>query len=375
MHNHSHEYFGNIHMHTTHSDGVGDFDELVRAAASVGLDYVFVTDHNVLVRDREEGYRHGVLTLVGEEVHDPELDPPGNHLLCLGVEEDLTHLGADPQRLIDGVRRQGGLPFLAHPIERYTELIPTHYPWRNWEVSDFHGIELWNYMSGFRGMVNSKLQALVMGFFPHWFTTGPLPEMLQKWDELTAERPVVALGGVDVHAETYNIGPIYRCFLPYEHCARALNTHIITDSAFVGPKNGAEPGSDNPGSDNPGSDDPGVSHDRGLVLDALRAGHCWLGYDLVAWSNGFRFWAENSQSFAVMGDTIRPASGRQIVFRAEAPEKGEIRLLRNGEQVAVSQGRGLEHRDDRPGVYRIEVWKKRWGKPRGWIFSNPIYVR
>lgn len=366
MSHHFHEYFGNIHMHTTHSDGVGDFEELVQAAAAVGLNFVFVTDHNILVRDSEEGYRHGVLTLVGEEIHDPDLEPPGNHLLCLGVEEDLTVLGPHPQKLIDGVNEQGGLPFLAHPIERFTELIPAHYPWHNWEVTDFHGVELWNYMSGFRGMVSSKTQALLMGFFPHFFTTGPLPEMLTKWDELTATRPVVALGGVDVHAETYHIGPIHRCFLPYTHCARALNTHILTENPFHGP-NGSQPTP---------KDDPSVRHDRGQVLGALRAGRCWLGYDLVEWSNGFAFWAEHDRGGGVMGETIgTPSHGSATRFRVDTPAEGEIRLLRGGQVIAQSQGRRLEHRDSRPGVYRVEVWKKRWGQPRGWIFSNPIYVR
>ncbi|MCL4834717.1 MAG: CehA/McbA family metallohydrolase [Caldilineaceae bacterium] len=361
-----HEYFGNIHMHTTHSDGVGDFEELVQAAAGAGLHFVFVTDHNTLVRESEEGYRHGVLTLVGEEVHDPNLNPPGNHLLCLGVEQDVTHLGSHPQKLIDGVNSQGALPFLAHPIERFTDLIPTHYPWRNWEVQDFHGIELWNYMSDFRGMVHSKWQALVMGFFPHWFTIGPLPEMLAKWDELTAERPVVALGGVDVHAETYNIGPIRRCFLPYAHCARALNTHLLTEEPFAGPN----------GSVMAAKDDGAVRHDREQVLGSLRAGHCWLGYDLVEWTTGFRFQAEHDRASGVMGDTIGlPAAGKNTLFQVSAPADGEIRLLRNGQVVAQRQGQRLEHQTSQPGVYRVEVWKKRWGKPRGWIFSNPIYVR
>lgn len=360
-----HEYFGNIHMHTTHSDGVGDFEELVQAAATVGLDFVFVTDHNVLVRDSEEGYRHGVLTLVGQEIHDPELEPPGNHLLCLGIEEDVTHLGAHPQRLIDGVNQQGALPFLAHPIERFTDLIPTHYPWRSWEVTDFHGVELWNYMSIFRGMVTNKAQAMLMGFFPHWFTVGPLPEMLEKWDELTAQRPVVALGGVDVHAETYQLGLVRRCFLPYEHCARALNTHILTEKPFVGP-NGNQSS----------KDDPAVRHDRGEVLGALRAGRCWLGYDLVEWTNGFRFQAEHDRGAGVMGDTIGAASpGKATHFRVAAPADGTIRLLRGGRVVAENRGRVLEHTDPEPGVYRVEVWKKRWGRMRGWIFSNPIYVR
>jgi len=366
MHDAYHEYYGNIHMHTTYSDGAGDFDALIEAAARVGLHFVFVTDHNVLVRDAEEGYRHGVLTLVGEEIHDPDREPPGNHLLCLGVEEDLTSLGADPQKLIEAVNEQQGLAFLAHPIERFTDLIPTHYPWQSWEVTGFHGIELWNYMSSFRGMATSKTQALVMGFFPHWFTTGPLPEMLAKWDELSAERPVVALGGVDVHAETYNIGIIHRCFLPYEHCAQALNTHILTPEAFVEPQNGQDAD----------KDDASVCHDRAQLLGALQAGHCWLGYDLAGWTTGFRFWAEHDRGRGVMGDTIGAASAAHSThFHVEAPAGGHIRLLRGGHLVAESRGRRLEHTDAEPGVYRVEIWKKRWGKPRGWIFSNPIYVR
>ena len=66
------EYHGNIHMHTTHSDGFGSFEELIDGAVKGGLDFVYVTDHNVLVREQEEGYRRGVLTLVGQEVHDTQ---------------------------------------------------------------------------------------------------------------------------------------------------------------------------------------------------------------------------------------------------------------------------------------------------------------
>ncbi len=362
---HIYEYYGNIHMHTTHSDGVATFDELVEAAAGVGLDYVYVTDHNVLVRDQEEGYRNGVLTLVGQEVHDEDRDPPGSHLLCLGVQEDLTHLAKDPQALIDGVRAQGGLPFLAHPIEEYTDLIPDHYDWLDWDVTGYVGVELWNYMSRFRGYATSKWRALLLGFFPHYFTTGPLTAMLAKWDALTLERPVVALGGTDVHGKVYRLGIIRRRFLPYDHCARALNTHILTREPFQGP--GGAPRL-------PWSD-PRVAHDRALVLEALASGHCWIGYDLVAPTRGFRFWAEQEGGKqAIMGDTLQATDGA-VTFHVTVPDTGEIRLIRNGRVVSVSQGRELRRLELEPGVYRVEVWKERWGAPRGWIFSNPIYVR
>ena len=33
------------------------------------------------------------------------------------------------------------------------------------------------------------------------------------------------------------------------------------------------------------------------------------------------------------------------------------------------------HSVTEPGVYRVEAWKNYLGLKRGWVFSNPIYVR
>ena len=378
------EYFGNIHMHTTHSDGFGSFDDLIDGAVKGGLDFVIVTDHNVLVREEEEGYRSGVLTLVGQEVHDTKREPTGNHLLCLGVESDVSGLAADPQELIDAVGEQNALTFLAHPIEENTELFPKCYPWYNWEVTGYHGVELWNYLSGFRGFTTSHLRALLVGFFPRFFPVGPLPAMLEKWDDLTQERPVVALGGTDVHAVKYNLGPITRRFLTYEESAKALNTHVLTATPLTGPP---ERGPFD-------FRDPNTQHDRNLVLEALRQGHCWLGYDLAGPTEGFRFWAERENSgagrgvsppsgqkpeesaaVALMGDSVLLADGQALNLHVRSPEAANIRLLRNGRVVSQGFASSLAYQARDAGVYRVEVRKQRWGKQRGWIFSNPIYVR
>lgn len=370
------EYFGNIHMHTTYSDGRGSFEDLVNAARTARLDFVYVTDHNVLVRDKEEGYRQGVLTLVGQEVNDEVRNPPGNHLLCLGINQDVTRFASDPQRLIDAVRAQGGLAFLAHPLEEYTTVFPDHYDWYDWTVNGYQGIELWNYLSRFRGYATNRLRAILVGYFPHWFNTGPLPAMLEKWDALCQERPVVAIGGTDVHAQTFRIGPFKRRFFSYLHSARALNTHVLTKRPMLGTKGAARYN----------LNDGPVHHDRTLVLEALAAGHCWVGYDLAGPTNGFRFvaWQGSPQdtkprsgaSQAILGDTLAPpASGEVTHFLVVTPTPGEIRLLHDGTVVARTHGTRLQYPAAEPGVYRVEVWKQRWGKPRGWIFANPIYVR
>jgi predicted metal-dependent phosphoesterase TrpH len=49
------EAVGNMHMHTYYSDGEAWHDEIAEAAIAAGLDFVIVTDHNVLVKG-VEGY-------------------------------------------------------------------------------------------------------------------------------------------------------------------------------------------------------------------------------------------------------------------------------------------------------------------------------
>jgi hypothetical protein len=345
-----HEYTGNIHMHTTASDGAGTHAELAQIAAAAKLDFLIVTDHNVLMK-AEEGWREGVLMLVGEEVHDPDLAPPGNHLLCLGVTEDVTSLRRDPQALIDAVHAQGGLAFLAHPHERGSKLLPETYPWRAWTATGYAGVELWNFNSEFKSYASGIVKGLLLLWRPAWFTAGPFAETLALWDRLLRERPVVAIGGSDAHALRWRLGPFTLTILPYDLCFRMINTHILTSAPFSGD----------------------LAHDRALVLDALRQGHCWIGYDGAAATHGFRFQARQGERTAIMGDAL-PA-GSPVTFEVTLPQAGQARLLRDGQVVAAETGDSLRFESAQPGAYRVAVDRRAWGRQRAWIFSNPIYVR
>jgi hypothetical protein len=347
------EYAGNLHVHTTYSDGTALHADVGRAAAEAGLDFVIVTDHNVWV-EGVEGYYDDVLLLVGEETHNVRCRPQANHLLVFNAKAELAPLAADTQGLVDEVNRRGGCSYLAHPFERGSPIGPELEPieWNAWDVQGYTGIELWNTMSEFKALLRNKLWAVFYAHFPSIGIRGPFRAALRKWDELLANgERVSVVGSADAHGETYSLGPLTREVLPYAYLFRCVNTHVLTDLPFNGD----------------------FAHDRALIYDALRAGRTWVGYDLPASTVGFRFRARSVTSEAVMGEELVRTGA--TVFEVQVPQAADIRLLRDGELVARSGRRRLEHTTAEQGVYRVEVYRRYRLERRGWIFSSPIYVK
>jgi hypothetical protein len=347
-----HEIVANPHVHTPYSDGTWYHTQIAQAAAEAGIDVVIVTDHNVWV-DEVEGYYDNVLLLVGEELHDVQRMPQCSHLLIFGTEEELTPHPGDAQKLIDRVNERGGICFLAHPVERSSPLDPAlaAIPWDDWDVNGYAGIELWNYMSEFKALTQSKLEALFFALNPGWGIKGPFPRALRLWDELVAEgRRVVAIGGSDAHGNGYSLGPIERVIFPYKHLFGCVNTHFLLQRTLT----------------------RDLKADKAAVYHALRSGHCFIGYDALGSTRGFRFFARSGSHVVTMGDELKREGA--LIFQVETPETADIRLLCDGKVVDRCRGRRLDHTTGIPGVYRVEVYRRYRFRQRAWIISNPIYV-
>jgi hypothetical protein len=351
-----HELIVNLHMHTTYSDGSGTHASLGQAALNTGVDVLLVTDHNVLVQGVDAYFRDGkkrALLLANEEIHDQDREPQKNHLLVFGAGQELATLADDPQSLIDAVRLLGGLSFLAHPVDPALRAFgETDISWEDWSVSGFTGIELWNGFSELKTVAKGKLDAIFYAFFPETIPHGPLPRTLNIWDGLLSKgQRVVAVGGSDAHAQHKTMGPIHKIIFPYEYHFSAINTHTLVPSALSGK----------------------LPQDRKMVLDALAAGHCFIGYDLPAPTRGFRFSAHGMQSKVIMGDEI--AVDGAVTLQAKFPSSAEIKLIKDGKCIKTLKGDTFSCVTNEPGVFRVEAYKHFLGKLRGWIFSNPIYVK
>ena len=346
----------NLHMHTTYSDGSGTYADLGHAALKTGVDVLLVTDHNVWVQGVDAYYRDGkkrALVLACEEIHDQDRDPQKNHLLVFGADQELATLADNPQTLISAVRRLGGLCFIAHPVDPAMPAFgETDISWEDWSVTGFTGIELWNGFSELKTVAKGKLDALVYAFFPAAIPHGPPPQAFHIWDGLLAKgQRVVAVGGSDAHARRMSLGPIHKTIFPYEYHFSTINTHTLTPTPLTG----------------------NLTEDRKMVFDALAAGHCFIGYDLPAPTRGFRFSAHGRESSVIMGEEI--AADGAVTLQAKFPSNAEIKLIKDGKCVKALHGEAFAYVTNEAGVYRVEAYKHYLGKLRGWIFSNPIYVK
>lgn len=363
------EVAGNMHIHTRYSDGYQWHDAVATAAIEAGLDFIIVTDHNVWVRGVEGYYQRDngrVLLMTGEEIHNVRRQPQASHLLVYNAGTELAPYAADPQQLIDETVSRGAYCFLAHPFERDLPLINSpDLGWHDWDIEGFTGLEIWNYMSSVKNAIADRLDELPirnrlldalfglrLALQPEATVVGPERKTLALWDEFLARgMRVAAVGNADAHGTPMSLGPIKREIYPYDFLFRAVNTHLLLPRDLNGD----------------------IDHDRALILRAIGRGQSWVGYDMAHTTKGFRFTVQGERR-GYMGDEMVLGTGATL--QISAPARCRIRLIRHGELVAhAEQATNLTYVPAEPGAYRVECLIPYMGRERGWIFSNPIYLR
>jgi len=359
---------GNMHMHSRYSDGKKWHKEIAEDAIRAGLDFIIVTDHNIFVKGLEGYYENEngrVLLLPGEEVNNPRRQPQASHFLAYGAETELAPYAPNPQELIDATNATGGYGFLAHPHEKGLSKLGQHnLGWHDWEIDNFTGLEIWNYMSSFVNALSAeldkypfkqqlllKLIALRVSYCPEKYIVAPDQETLDLWDKLLATgKRIVAVGNSDAHGTPMNLGPIKRIIFPYEFLFRAINTHILLPEPLSGD----------------------VQHDKQQILTAIGQGHSWVGYDMAHLTKGFRFTGQGVNKGHI-GHEIKIDAGATL--QVSTPTRAHIRIIRHGEIVAeIKNETHLTHIPIEKGAYRVECTIPYQKKERGWIYSNPIYL-
>ncbi len=347
-----HEYVGNLHIHSVYSDGAATTQEIFRAAAEAGLDFICLNDHAYMtdaLHLDEEGFHGKVLVLVGQE-----MGVRFHHYLAYDLKKRISQHNLSAQETIDTVAGQDGFGFLAHPFERGMPFVEKSvaYTWNDVSVTGYTGICIWNFTSRWKERVRTFLHGIVFLALKTQTLKGPSRKTLEFWDRECRKRKVVAIGGSDAHGSTFKWGPLRLAPFSYPYLLHSINVHVMLRKKLS----------------------RSFEEAKGEIYEAIRSGRLFIAHENLGSAKGFRFdftAADGSDLYMGEEGPFRPGH-----FVVELPEEAEIRLIKNGgvfrhrrctEAVFPVKGKG---------VYRVEVYRRLflfgW---RPWIFSNPIYLR
>lgn len=130
-------YKGNLHVHTTRSDGLKDYEEAIEIYSNAGYDFIAVTDHAIWNgRDK----KNNMLVLSGIEYdYDDRIPNRTFHVVAVDVDNNIERtLETTPQQLIESIKKQNGIAFIAHPawsLMLHEDIL---------NLNGYDGIEIWN---------------------------------------------------------------------------------------------------------------------------------------------------------------------------------------------------------------------------------------
>ncbi|NLV21258.1 MAG: CehA/McbA family metallohydrolase [Syntrophomonadaceae bacterium] len=342
------EYTGNMHIHSRYSDGSATISQIRNYAKQAGLDFIIVTDHFNMKAASQEGYKDGLLMLVGMEINEAH-----NHYLALDIDQVVKNNTEHPQEVIDAVNQQEGIGIIAHPLEYASNFLNEGnvYNWVDWSVEGFQGIEIWNLLSQWKGSISNFYKALYYILNPQGALIGPYPQTMRRFDDYQRQgKRIVACGGADAHAPGLRLGPFYFKIISYPFSFRSINMHTLLPQPLSG----------------------NLATDKKMIYDALRNASCWVANDYFKNSRGFSFTLCDDRQIWNMGEDVPWQENLQC--KVSTPYRARVKLYKNGELAAESEGREHLFQGITRGIYRVEAYLRYRCKYRPWIFTNSIWV-
>src|SRR5262245_5959061 len=319
------EYKGVVHVHSfLGGHSAGTFAEIISAAQANQLQFVIMTEHT------EKDFDTAAMTLQG--MHGGVLFTKGKQVIGENGDRSLV--------------LPGDVSIAAYPEE-----------FKNWEAARINGVEVYNVFT------NARRINPVVAFFDVLWSQRSYPDLifalylqrpdesLKKWDQALTRTRLTATGGNDAHA---NIGVSLKDSSgktllgiqldPYATSFRLVRLHVLIEQ--------------------------GKTVDATSLMEAVRAGHCFIGFDFLGDTSGFVFEAENGK---IQGDEISLKPETRL--RVQSPVPARIVILKDG--VVWTDESGTASKEvaiTEPGIYRTEVYLPQLGN-LPWIISNPVYVR
>jgi hypothetical protein len=357
------DYRGVTNVSTNRTLGSGEDREIIRDAKQADLDYVFITDYNLLDNSQSpESYYGDLLVLRGAKYSylDSRLlyyRPDGfPEAATIGeVQVHLTDLLTQPAE-----SRGETFLVLAHPFLH-------GYGWTGeWPIG-LDGLEIINFKRvQQQHFEQSKLSSfwslMIYPFNPELAFVRLFSEPeneIQLWNTLNQTRKVVGHLGLEATAKAIPFTGSVIKFPNYETLFRLGSEHVLLRSELTG----------------------NVLSDKIKIQRALGKGEFYFSLDVLGNPKGFNVLLEDMDQLFLMGSAVKFKSG--LVFRIDLPPvsgDAEVLVYRNGEVVQTLPGQTTKFMVSSPGVYRFVVRlqvilplpdQTHWVP---WIYTNPFRI-
>ncbi|MCD6221729.1 CehA/McbA family metallohydrolase [bacterium] len=101
-------YKGNLHLHTTNSDGTYTPEEICALYKEAGYDFISITDHNKVTEVKE--ISPSFLVIKGAELNKDDF-----HVVAVGLKKEFIVENFSYQEIIDEINRRKAYSIVAHP--------------------------------------------------------------------------------------------------------------------------------------------------------------------------------------------------------------------------------------------------------------------
>jgi hypothetical protein len=376
------EYRGILHSHSKLShDCEVPFESILQVLKATGVHFICLSDHCTEGRADFDAQWRGL--------HDGKLFVPGFEMkqgfMPFGVDSGVVLSNQmDSAQLAKAIVDHNGALFYAHPEEP-----------RDWDRPELTGMEIYNIHTDFkrnRHALRTLFPDLLLNqrrYPEHVFRLmfERPSEFVQRWDDLNRTRHITGVAGNDCHQNTgirvictesgklrvedtspakllewklnWLTRPIARLFFgrltsgkplfhfqldPYERMGCFVNTHVLAQELT-----------------------------EASLLDALRAGRVFVGFDLLADSSGFRWFAANESAKVPMGATSAFLPDTRL--HAVSPLPCRFTVVRDGKVVFQQEGRSIAWKPPGPGQYRVEAELRVLKEWVVWVYANPIRLQ
>ncbi|MCX8065886.1 MAG: hypothetical protein N3G21_12065 [Candidatus Hydrogenedentes bacterium] len=377
------DYPGVCHSHSELShDSQVPFERILEVLKKENRKFICMSDHCIDGKAdyslQWRGKHEGVVFIPGFEM------PHG--FMPWGLPSNtVLNCNDEPEKLAREIAQNGGILFFAHSEED-----------RKWHIPELVGMEIYNIHTNFKSLtrnyliftlipnilvnINKYHEQLLRSIF------SPLTQVISKWDELNISRKIVGIAGNDCHENTGLVGKITpqgtlsiedtspdkiaeyklnffsRIFLrilfgklepnrvlfhiqldPYDLMVRYVATHILARELT-----------------------------EESVLDALKNGRVYIGFDMIVDSTGFVYFAEGNGVKKVIGEKIEFTP--DLILKMASPVPCKFIIFRHGVKVAEGEGREYMWKPGEKGKYRVEAHLKVNNSWVPWVYTNPIEV-